>query len=262
MSGNPSLPASRSHADRRKPSASLESVFQTLQGTRWAYLVLARPVSQAEIRQALAGLAFDERELVSAYLRHGTAEENNNPHAKYYLELLQAAHKQHEIGIRQGMWNVHAVLLADQQDRLLLGSQTLLGAFAGPDSKPQPIRIRPCLPPGRAAGHALPDTSLTTWEAAALARLPAEEFAGYALRDFVQLAVSPPVVPPAASISLGPIVDRGRRSENWFELGIGELCKHVLVAGVPGSGKTQSCQFLLRQLWEEHGVPWLVLEPP
>ncbi len=263
MTGNPSLSTARPRPNTEKPTphATLESVFRTMQGGNWAYLVMARPVSQSEIQQTLAALGQEERELCSAYLRRGSAEENNNPRAKHYLTLLQAARKNHETGTRQGMWKVHAVLLAADRDRMSLGAQALMSAFAAPDNRPQPIRVRPCLPRGEASSRELPSTCLTTPEAAALARLPAEEFAGYLLRDFVQFAVSPPVVQQPQRLSVGLVLDRGRRTGNWFELGVDDLCKHVLVAGVPGSGKTQTCQYLLRQLWEENQIPWLVLEP-
>lgn len=263
MTGNPSLSVARPRPNAEKPTphATLESVFRTMQGGNWAYLVMARPVSQGEVQQALAALGQEERELVSAYLRRGSAEENNNPRAKHYLTLLQAARKNHETGTRQGMWKVHTVLLAADRDRMALGAQALLSAFAAPDNRPQAIRVRPCLPRGEASSRELPSTCLTTPEAATLARLPAEEFTGYLLRDFVQFAVSPPVVRHPKRLSVGLVLDRGQRTGNWFELGVDDLCKHVLVAGVPGSGKTQTCQYLLRQLWEEHQIPWLVLEP-
>ena len=263
MTGNPSLASARlkQNAEKPTPHATLESVFRAVQGGNWAYLVLARPVPQGEIQQTLAVLACEERELVSAYLRRGSVEENNNPRAKHYLTLLQAARKNHEVGTRQGMWNVNVVLLATERDRMALGAQALLSTFAAPDNRPQPIRIRPCLPKGEASAQELPSTCLTTPEAAALARLPAEEFAGYQLREFVQFAVSPPNVPQSQRISVGLVLDCGRKTGNWFELGVDDLCKHVLVASVPGAGKTHTCQYLLRQLWEEHQIPWLVLEP-
>lgn len=263
VTGNPSLSMSRPrpNSDKPFPHATLESVFRTMQGGSWAYLVFGRPVALEDIQQTLACLAREERELVSAHLRRGSAEENNNPQAKHYLELLQAARKKHETGVRQGMWTVHVVLLASERERLALGGQALLSAFAGPESRPQPVRTRPCLPREGGCSGQLPNTCLTTPEAAALARLPAEEFAGYRLRDFVQFAVSAPLVHQPRRVSVGLILDRGRKTDNWFELGIGDLCKHTLVAGVPGSGKTETCQYLLRQLWEEHQVPWMVLEP-
>ncbi|MFO7906590.1 MAG: hypothetical protein R6U98_28295, partial [Pirellulaceae bacterium] len=263
LTGNPSCPPPRRAptAGKSAPQATLESVFRAMQGSSWAYLVFGRPVSQNEIHEVLAGLAREENELVSAHLRRGTAEENNNPQAKRYLDLLRSARKKYEAGTRQGMWNVRAVLLAAERARLALGNQTLLGAFAGPQSHPQPVRVTPCHPGVANAAAQLPSTCLTTAEAVAVARLPAEEFCGYRLRDFVQFAVDPPVTHQCQQISLGLVLDAGRRTANWFEIGRDDLCKHALVAGVPGSGKTATCQYLLRQLWEEHRIPWLVLEP-
>ena len=263
LTGNPSFSTPRpgQPVEKPVPHATLESVFRTMQSGDWAYLVFGRPVSPGCVQQAVADLGSEERDLVSTYLRRGSAEENNNPAAKRYRDLLLAARKKYETGIKQGMWNVHVVLLAADRDRLALGTQALLSAFAGPESRPQPVRIRPCLPQSETASQELPSTCLTTPEAAALARLPAEEFAGYRLRDFVQFSVSLPVVHQSRRISVGLILDRDQKTGNWFELGIDDLCKHALVAGVPGAGKTLSCQYLLRQLWEEHQVPWLVLEP-
>jgi len=40
-----------------------------------------------------------------------------------------------------------------------------------------------------------------------------------------------------------------------------DLTKHMLVVGTPGSGKTTFSVSLLDQLWKEHGIPFLVIEP-
>lgn len=256
LTGNPVSPPLRSH--KSVPQATLESVFQAMMGGHWAYLVLGEPISSERIQRTLDDLSAEERELVSAYLRRGSAEENNNPRAQYYLDLLRAARKKYEIGERHGMWTVRVVLLTDDTQLLDLGGQALLGAFAGPDNRPQPIRLSPLSPNG--AGGLVPSTCLTTPEAVSLARLPADEFSGYRVRDFVRFAVAPPFVKQKQRIAVGTVQDGGR-SANWFEVAVDDLCKHALVAGVPGSGKTATCQYLLRQLWEEHRIPWLVLEP-
>jgi DNA helicase HerA-like ATPase len=40
-----------------------------------------------------------------------------------------------------------------------------------------------------------------------------------------------------------------------------QLTQHLLIAGVPGSGKTNTSLYLLETLWRQHRIPWMVLEP-
>lgn len=40
-----------------------------------------------------------------------------------------------------------------------------------------------------------------------------------------------------------------------------QLTQHLLICGVPGSGKTNTSLYLLETLWKEHHIPWMVLEP-
>jgi hypothetical protein len=44
-------------------------------------------------------------------------------------------------------------------------------------------------------------------------------------------------------------------------LPLSSLTKHALIAGGTGSGKTTTILEILRQLWGDHGVPFLVIEP-
>jgi hypothetical protein len=263
VTGNPALPSPQGRQTDGETAVrpGIEGVFRALRRGRWAYLVLGRPVGQDQVQETLDSLAAEERELVSAHLRRGTAEENNNPHARHYLDLLRAAREKHESGAQQGMWDMYVFLLAEDREQLALGTQALLSAFAGPDSKPQPVRALSCIPAQAASWRDLPCTRLTSAEAAALARPPAEEFPGYQVRELVDFGTSVPAVEQSNRVALGVVLDRGQKTGNWFEVGLDDLCKHVLIAGVPGSGKTQTCQYLLRQLWEEHRIPWLVMEP-
>ncbi len=57
-------------------------------------------------------------------------------------------------------------------------------------------------------------------------------------------------------------------SETAPEISIGSLqltkkhlTQHLLISGVPGSGKTNTSLYLLYTLWQQHGIPWMVLEP-
>ncbi|MFM6006059.1 MAG: hypothetical protein ACKPA7_20375, partial [Sphaerospermopsis kisseleviana] len=46
-----------------------------------------------------------------------------------------------------------------------------------------------------------------------------------------------------------------------LELTKKQLTQHLLIGGVPGSGKTNTSLYLLETLWREHRNPWMVLEP-
>ena len=48
---------------------------------------------------------------------------------------------------------------------------------------------------------------------------------------------------------------------NQAQVPLKNFNKHVFICGVPGSGKTTAVLNLLFQLWTEHGIPFLVIEP-
>ena len=159
------------------------------------------------------------------------------------------------------MWDTQTYLFTSDQSQLARGIHALTGAFGGPNSRPQPLRLRQCRTSDISSPQELPVTRLTTEEIVALASLPAQEFAGYRVKDYVRFAVAPRIPDQPERVSLGVILDDGQETGNWFEVGRDQFSKHAFIAGVPGSGKTNTAQFLLRQLWEDHQIPWLVLEP-
>ncbi len=64
-----------------------------------------------------------------------------------------------------------------------------------------------------------------------------------------------PTTGPA--ITIGNLPETGRA----LRLPLSALTKHALIAGSTGSGKTTTVLELLRQLWVDHQVPFLVIEP-
>ena len=263
FTGNPSIPPSgRATASNSTSSPGcLDSLFRAMLGAHWAYMVFGQPVPEPLIASEVSLIEREEREVTSAYLRRGSAEENNNPIARHYVELLRAAHASHLEGKRSGLWDVQVYLLSRARADLLTGMQVLAGEFSGPESKPQPVRVRMCLPNARTGKCPPPLTRLTSREVSALASLPTAEFPGLQIRERVEFASSGSESNGFHPVAIGCVLHDGRRSQNWFDIDRDDLSKHALVTGVTGSGKTVSCQYILRQLWEEHGVPWLVLEP-
>jgi hypothetical protein len=61
----------------------------------------------------------------------------------------------------------------------------------------------------------------------------------------------------------GPVITLGRLGggRGAVTVPLNSLTKHALIAGSTGSGKTTTVLELLRQLWLDHRVPFLVIEP-
>ena len=61
----------------------------------------------------------------------------------------------------------------------------------------------------------------------------------------------------------GPVIRLGQLSgtDRDFTLPLRSLTRHALIAGSVGSGKTTTALEILRQLWADHGIPFMVIEP-
>ncbi|MBY6361515.1 ATP-binding protein [Rhodococcoides corynebacterioides] len=98
--------------------------------------------------------------------------------------------------------------------------------------------------------------------AGAIVRLPQPPVGGLpaiASKPLTTLPRSPQH--PAPYGYSGPCILGSGPSGGLVELTLSEINRHVLVAGLPGFGKTTSVQVLLRQLWLDHDIPFLVLDP-
>lgn len=240
-----------------KPEAmQIERLCRTMSATRkrWAYVVRGEPVAAAEIGR----LAEDTAERILALRKAfgGKNEPLTRPLVERGFALLERRAKRMEAARAGGLWRVECYLLAEDEPALRLGAGLLRAAFRGETEAPEPFRIHEC----REGSAALDPEPLSSQETSVLARPPREEFPGYELVEDARLGVAVPRADGEA-VSLGPVVDRGLETADEFRLNITDLTKHALVAGVTGSGKTNTCFHLLEQLWLEHGIPFLVIEP-
>ncbi len=262
MTGNPFVGNSDDTPQHnvRIQGGRLERILAALRGRFFAYLVVARPVNCPEVDQALNHLAFEERETRSAFMRKGSAEDGNNPRAQHYLELLRVARENHFTGRNIGMWDVGVYLHTSNGNDLVEGSRALHSVFTGTRNQPQPIRVNAC---ERRPGNRFEPTftRLNSREVTVLTCLPKEEFPGYELRQRVSFGASPASHGSGRIVDVGVILKDGHRTGNWFSVPVNDWARHTLVAGVSGSGKTNTCKSILYQLWHDHSIPWLVLEP-
>ncbi len=262
LTGNPSVGTTGAESLRPQSLTGvwLEALLRNMGSRQFAYVVLVRPVSQDVVQNSFNSLASEERELVSNFQRRGSAEENNHPQARHCLDLMRTARTNHQLGLGIGMWDVQVYLHTHTAADLFFGRQALYSAFSGPGSRPQPIRVQPCTHQPDTARSPL-ETRLNSIEAVALTKLPEEEYPGYRVREYVRFAVSTPMVEADSKVDIGTVIDAGKKTPNWFSIPVYDLARHALVLGASGSGKTNTCQYLLLQLWNEFGTPWLVIEP-
>ncbi|MBY3552821.1 ATP-binding protein [Modestobacter lapidis] len=104
---------------------------------------------------------------------------------------------------------------------------------------------------------------LTAGEAAEVFRLPLANSrvgAGFEVNETVRASrnFSTGVV-GGSEIHVGALSSSQRRVSIGFNRD--DLAKHAFVTGTPGSGKTTFIVGMLDQLWREHGIPFLVIEP-
>lgn len=99
-------------------------------------------------------------------------------------------------------------------------------------------------------------------EAGAVVRFPQPPRGGIPGMNSVPMIALPKSPQQPAADGVAAAVQVGQSPYGGsVTLTLGELNQHCLVAGLPGFGKTNTTHTILRQLWNDHGIPFLVLDP-
>ena len=258
--------------DAQDGSLPWDRLVRALNGATWACLVLAEPAEWELIKQMRDGVILEIRTVENVT----KAPQAPSPLAKHYVELLRQRLRALTAGEAAGAWRTAVYLLGQGADYARLAGLWST-VFAPTQGTPEPIRVRAdaavlglakewAMPevdgpaaPGRYCRPYLYQTLLSSAQLAAYIQLPRLETAGFAVRTVPEFDVEPPGT--TAGINLGRIIHRTRLTSVDYFVKPSNLTRHAFVAGVTGSGKTNTILQLLRQAKAGSGVPFLVIEP-
>lgn len=248
--------------------APLHSIFTGLQKREFVLVVLAGPSSRRELNEQIERLGNEEQYVRDEYLARPSLERDSHSAATQYLGLVESARDRATRALQEGGWQVRTLFSASGQSDFEYGRTLLHAAYtAGESAGPEPVRwqdvsARPGL------------TFLRTAEAAIITRPPENELAGFEHEVFssrhpdTARSCTDAIFSTTASrdenmptVALGRIIGDDGAPAPWLEIPTADLCRHTLVAGMTGSGKTTTCEHLLLEVWRDHHIPWLVLEP-
>ncbi|MDX2413217.1 MAG: ATP-binding protein, partial [Woeseiaceae bacterium] len=252
LTGIPAL-----HAQRRgDPIATL---CRGVAGSDWIYVVHASPVEPVETIRMINLRATEIRDIYANYMLKNSSIDDRDRIAQRLVKLLEADQKRYECGRQLGMWDINTLFAADENECLERGRGLLYGVFSSSANNSIPIRVHKC----RNGASTQPKIDqLHSAEAAMLAHPPSEDLSGFEVVEQTRFGLETPV--PArmqVPIFVGEVQDRGAGTGNQFYVDTRELTKHALIAGVTGSGKTNTCFNLLEQIWDQgRGIPFLVIE--
>jgi hypothetical protein len=101
---------------------------------------------------------------------------------------------------------------------------------------------------------------LTSTQLASYVHLPELETPGFSIQRVARFDSVRAASDASKTVTAGRILHRRRDTDTDYRIGLSSLTRHVFVAGVTGSGKTNTI-FCLLQEADKAGIPFLVIEP-
>jgi DNA helicase HerA-like ATPase len=247
-----------------RPSPSMEECLLAVWPGPFGWMLLAEPLSAAEIGETADELAHRER--------LSTGDSDRFPERAVVTRRLNLRHAEMRKGASAGMWRVRLLAGGTSAES---ASQVAGLVCASADLDGLPYAVTPATGAARSLREVLEETSPApaggdavpghpfyagTELIAALARPPEREMPGIRLALRPDFDVTQEPAAGREGIEVGAILDRNRRSAGPLVLPLDSLNRHVFVSGATGSGKSQTVRTLLEAATRA-GIPWLVVEP-
>ena len=246
--------------------ARLEPILRGLQGRSFLALILSISQGRSALENEILRIAGEAQFTRDEYLARAGLERDNHAGASDYLGLVAAARERAVASLTEGGWLTRLLLIAPEADTCRQAAALLHGAYSSDGGRPEPFRSQEADDPRSL-------TFLRSTELAALTRPPRRDLPGFTVEadgvgnpagPFVTRALfgTDPCNPVADRVlALGRVVNDDRSARGWLETDADDLTRHLLVAGMTGSGKSVTCEHLLLELWRSHRIPWMVIEP-
>ncbi len=247
-----------------RPSPSMEECLLAVWPGPFGWLLLAEPLSAAEIGEMADELARREE--------YSMGNSDRFPERAMATRRLSLRHAEMRKGASAGLWRV----------RLLAGGTSAAAASrvaglvcASADLDGLPYAVTPAGSAARGLQEVLEEPSpvlvggdavpghpfyASTELIAALSRPPEREIPGIRLALRPDFDVTQEPAAGRETIDVGEILDISRRPAGALVLPLDSLNRHVFVSGATGSGKSQTVRTLLEAATGA-GIPWLVVEP-
>lgn len=198
-----------------------------------------------------------------------SSHEELNAFAEAYDALLSDHAERYASAMNEGAWEAAAFVFGKTAEDAALASSIWTREMGGNFEPVEPFRTFDARRDSQAVDLlSLPRESrdrtdlytvFTSSELAAMMNLPVESHPGIEVRRVPRFAMNFPLFKNDSRIGLGQVMDREVVLEGIdFDLPVGNLASHGLVAGITGSGKTTTVKSILNQLGE---TPFIVIEP-
>lgn len=255
------------NARREEPSAdettSLDILLDDPTDAEWMALVFVTPEPWDLLQRSLQEWRQAAERIERLHLQAGPQKDVDRV-ARRAKELLDEGAERFEQGLAEGLWRCS--ILVGSAERAL--SKAVLSLWCGglsvekgkasaSDSNAA-LRMFSCRDAGQEDGYSVHNNSLTHRELGRLCLLPALDHFGFQRRQTARFDVDHPA--SRNGLHLGSIFSRELPTSHEFDLELKSLCRHLLLCGMTGSGKSTTMRNVLGGLFAQQ-IPFLVLEP-